>query len=53
MNIIKNTEIKLIIEKYNIGKRPLSIILGLGEVTITRYLNDDSKPNSQISELLF
>jgi uncharacterized phage-associated protein len=53
MKLITNDEIKLIIEKYNIGKRPLSIILGLGEVTITRYLSDDSKPNSQISELLF
>ncbi len=52
MNIITNDKILEIIEKYNIGKRPLSIILGLGEITISRYLSNDSKPNSQISELL-
>lgn len=53
MNTITSDEIKNIIEKYNIGKRPLSIILGLGEVTITRYLNCESNPSSQISELLY
>lgn len=25
-------------ELYNIGKAPLSIVLGFGEITITRYL---------------
>ncbi|MCR5461609.1 MAG: DUF4065 domain-containing protein [bacterium] len=53
MSIITNDEIKIIIDKYNIGKRPLSIILGLGEVTVTRYLNNEYKPNAQNSELLY
>lgn len=53
MDIISNEEIKAIIDKYNIGKRPLSIILGLGEVTVTRYLSDEYKPNAQNSELLY
>ena len=37
--VISIKEINEIIEKYNIGKRPLSIILGFGEITITRYLD--------------
>ena len=37
--IISIDQINEIIHKYNIGKRPLSIILGFGEITITRYLD--------------
>lgn len=44
-------EIEEIIEKYNIGKKPLSLILGLGEITITRYL-DGQNPTKENSELL-
>lgn len=46
--IITKEEIEEIIEKYQIGKRPLSLLLGLGEVTITRYLSDyvPTKKNS-------
>lgn len=36
--IITKEEIEEITKKYNIGKRPLSKILDLGEITITRYL---------------
>lgn len=36
--IISKEEIEEIIKKYNIGKRPLSLLLGFGEITITRYL---------------
>ena len=36
--IITVEEIEEILEKYNIGKRPLSLLLGFGEITITRYL---------------
>lgn len=53
MDIVANEDIKIIMDKYNIGKRPLSIILGLGEVTITRYLSDEYKPNARNSELLY
>lgn len=37
--IITIEEINEILEKYNIGKRALSIVLGFGEITITRYLD--------------
>lgn len=40
-NIIKIEEIKKILEKYRIGKKPLSKLLGWGEVTIIRYINGD------------
>lgn len=37
--------------KYGIGKRPLSRILGMGELTFTRYL-DGAVPSTPYSELL-
>jgi len=37
--IISIQDIKNILTKYNIGKRNLSLLLGFGEITITRYLN--------------
>ena len=37
--IITIDEINEILKKYDIGKRPLSLLLGFGEITITRYLN--------------
>lgn len=40
-NIISIEDINSILSKYNIGKRPLSLLLGWGEVTITRYLDGD------------
>lgn len=40
-----------ILEKYNIGKRPLSQLLGWGEVTLTRYLDGDI-PTKQYSDIL-
>lgn len=50
-NIITPEEIEEILKKYDIGKKPLSIILGLGEVNIIRYLNG-SNPTKEISDLL-
>lgn len=44
-------EIKKIMEKYSIGKKPLSLVLGLGEITITRYLNGQN-PTKENSEFL-
>lgn len=49
--IITIEEINDILKKYNIGKKPLSLILGLGEITITRYL-DGQNPTKDISDLL-
>src|SRR6056297_940953 len=47
-NLIKIEDIEKILDRYDIGKRPLSLLLGWGEVTLTRYLNGDtpSKPYS-------
>lgn len=50
-NIITVDEIKGVLEKYSIGKRPLSSLLGWGEITLTRYL-DGSIPTKQYSEIL-
>ena len=46
--IISKKEINELLTKYQIGKRPLSLLLGFGEVTITRYLSDyiPTKKNS-------
>ena len=38
-NLVTPDDIQYAMEKYNIGKRPLSLALGFGEITITRYLN--------------
>lgn len=47
-NIITKEEINEILKKYKIGKKPLSKLLGWGEVTLTRYINGDmpTKPYS-------
>ena len=37
--------------KYNIGKRPLSLLLGWGELTFTRYCEGDM-PSKQYSDIL-
>lgn len=49
--LIRIDEINDILKKYNIGKKPLSLVLGLGEITITRYL-DGQNPTRENSELL-
>lgn len=49
--IIKVSEIEEILTKYNIGKRPLSLLLGWGEGTVTKYL-EGSMPTKQYSDIL-
>ncbi|SDG42648.1 type II toxin-antitoxin system antitoxin SocA domain-containing protein [Desulfosporosinus hippei] len=49
--LIQVSEIESILEKYNIGKRPLSMLLNWGEGTLTRYLDGDV-PTKQYSETL-
>ncbi len=49
--IITVKEIEKIMKKYSIGKKPLSLVLGLGEVTIIRYL-DGQNPTKDNSDLL-
>lgn len=50
-NIISLEKIMEIPEKYNIGKRPLSLLLGWGEQTFSRYYDGDM-PTKQYSETL-
>lgn len=51
LNIIKVEEIEEILLKYNIGKRPLSLLLGWKENTLTRYATGDL-PTKDYSEML-
>lgn len=51
-NIITTEEINRILNKYKIGKKPLSKLLGWGEVTLIRYLNGDV-PSKIYSEQLY
>jgi len=50
-DIISLEDIMVIPEKYNIGKRPLSLLLGWGEQTFSRYYDGDM-PTKQYSEVL-
>lgn len=50
--IISKKEIEEILNKYNIGKKPLSLVLGWGEITIIRYL-DGGIPDKLHSEVLY
>lgn len=50
-DIITIDEIKEILSKYNISKRTLPYVLGIGEITITRYL-DGYVPTKKMSDLL-
>lgn len=50
-NIISLEKIIEIPEKYSIGKRPLSLLLGWGEQTFTRYYDGDM-PSQQYSSTL-
>lgn len=49
--LITVSEMEFILEKHAIGKRPLSLLLGWGEVTLTRYLDGDI-PTKQYSDIL-
>lgn len=49
--IISADEIKLILDRYRIGKKPLAKLLGWGETTIIRYMEGDI-PTSEYSNKL-
>lgn len=49
--LISLEQIREIPKKYAIGKRPLSLLLGWGEVTYTRYMDGDV-PTRQYSDIL-
>ena len=50
-SIISLEKILEIPEKYSIGKRPISLLLGWGELTFTRYCDGDM-PSKQYSDIL-
>jgi len=53
--IVTKGEINEILEKYDIGKKPLAKLLGWGEVTLARYfegLTPSAKYSAQLKELL-
>lgn len=50
-NLIKTEDIEKILKKYDIGKRPLSLLLGWGEGTLTRYVDGDT-PTKPYSDML-
>jgi len=50
--LICREEILQILEKYNIGRKPLSLLLGWGQTTILRYLNGIT-PTPEYSKELF
>ena len=49
--IISLDKVRAIPKKYNIGKRPLSLLLGWGETTFSRYYDGDI-PTKQYSDIL-
>lgn len=49
--LIAVSEIENLLEKYDIGKRPMSMLLGWGETTLTRFVNGDI-PSKAYSDLL-
>lgn len=49
--LISIGEIKEILERYDIGKRPLSQLLGWGDLTVTRYI-DGQTPSKEYSDRL-
>ncbi|HHT71087.1 MAG TPA: DUF4065 domain-containing protein [Firmicutes bacterium] len=50
-DIISLEKVRQIPEKYDIGKRPLSLLLGWGEMTFSRYYDGDI-PTKQYADVL-
>lgn len=50
-NIVSISDIQNIMEIYNIGKAPLSLALGFGKITITRYLQGQV-PSKEYSDVM-
>jgi uncharacterized phage-associated protein len=49
--LISVDDIRKIMDIYNIGKAPLSIALGFGEITVTRYLSGQM-PSKEYSDVI-
>ncbi len=50
-NLVSIGDIEKLMNLYNIGKAPLSLVLGFGEITVTRYL-DGQIPSKEYSEVI-
>lgn len=50
-DLITVTEIIDLLKKYDIGKRPMSLLLGWGEITLTRFVNGDIPSKSYSDQL--
>lgn len=50
-NILTLNQMNELLERYNIGKRPFSTVIGLGEITFTKYL-ENALPSRSNSDLL-
>lgn len=50
-DLVSIEDINTLMELYNIGKAPLSIVLGFGEITITRYLLGQV-PSKEYSDII-
>ena len=50
---IRKEELLELIKKYNIGKKPLSKLLGWGETTVLLYSAMDSIPDNEYTERLY
>ena len=50
-NLVTVEDINTLMEVYNIGKAPLSLALGFGEITITRYLQGQY-PSVEYSDII-
>lgn len=51
IGLIQVDEIKELLNKYNIGKTTLAVLLGWGEITIVRYL-EGKTPSKEYSDIL-
>lgn len=50
-NLVSIDDIKKLMKLYNIGQAPLSLTLGFGEITITRYL-EGQIPSKEYSDVI-
>lgn len=50
---ISKAELQDMLQKYNIGKKPLAALLGWGETTILIYMNQDEIPKNEYSDRLY
>lgn len=50
---ITHSELEDMLKKYNIGKKPLSSLLGWGETTVLLYLNMEEIPQNDYTERLY